>query len=95
MSSLHYLRASGEAAMARGLRSNSQAAASGPLEATCEEALDGRPEAGCRATGADASCGRAAGIVAPGAVWQEACGADDASPSLISALSARIVCSTT
>jgi len=55
MSSLHCLRASGEAAVAGALRSNSLATASSPLEAACKEALDGCPEARCRATGADAS----------------------------------------
>jgi len=78
--------------VAGGLRSNSLAAASAPPEAACEEALDGYADARCRAGGVVAAGRRAADA---GAGWREAQGADDASSSPISALSARRVCSTT
>ena len=86
---------SGEAATAGGLRSNSLAAASAPPLVACEGALDGRPNS-CRcASRATADGGYSTGMAAPGAGRQEACGADDATPSIISTSSSRLVCSTT
>ena len=58
-SSRHCLRASGEAAVAGGLRSNSLAAASAPPLAACEGALDGRPDCRRRAAHAAADVQRA------------------------------------
>ena len=80
MLSRHCLRASSEAAAARGLQSNSLAAASAPPLAACEGALDG----GC-----------STGTVASGAGRREARGADDATPSVISTSSWWWECSTT
>ena len=75
MSSRHCLRASSETAAAGGLRSNSLAAASAPPLVACEGALDGRPDS--------------TGTVAPGAGTREACGVEDATPSVISTSSTR------
>ena len=73
----------------RGLRSNSLAAASAPPLAACEGALDGRPDS-CRCAARAAADGDYyAGTVAPGAGRREACGADDATPSVISTSSTR------
>ena len=88
-SSRHCLRASGEAAVARGLRSNSLAAASAPPLAACEEALDGRPDSCRRAARAAADGGCSTGTVAPGAGTREACGVEDATLSVISTSSTR------
>ena len=89
MSSRHSLRASGETAAAGGLRSNSLAAARIPPLAACEGPLDGRPDS-CRcAARAAADGGCSTGTVAPGAGRQEACGAEDATPSVISTSSTR------
>ena len=95
MSSRHCLRASGEAAAAEGLRSNSLAAASAPPLAACEGALDGRPDSCRRAARAAADGGCSMGTVAPGAGRREVCGADDATPSIISTSSSWWECSAT
>ena len=95
MSSRHYLRASGEAAAAGGLRSNSLAAASAPSLVACEGALDGRLDSRRRAARAGADGGCSMGTVAPGAGRREACGTDDATPSVISTSSSWWECSTT
>ena len=89
MSSRHCLRASGEAAAAGGLRNNSLAAASASPLAACEGARDGRPVPCRRAarTAADGAC--PTGTVAPGAGTREACGMEDATPSVISTSSTR------
>ena len=89
MSSRHCLRASGEAAASGGLRSNSLAAASAPPLAACEGALDGRPDSCRRAARAAANGGCSTGTVAPGAGTREACGVEDATPSVISTSSTR------
>ena len=89
MLSLHCLRAFGEAAAAGGLRSNSLAAASAPLLAACEGALDGHPDSCRGAARAAADGGCSTGTVAPGAGRREACGADNATPSVISTSSTR------
>ena len=89
MSSRHCLMASGEAAAAGGLRSNSLAAASVPPLAACEGAFDGRPDSCRRAAraAADGSC--STGTFAPRAGTREACGVEDATPSVISTPSTR------
>ena len=84
MSSRHCLRASGEAAAAGGLRSNSLATASAPPLATCVGAFDGRPDSCRRAAHTAADGGCSIGTVAPGAGTREACGVEDATPSVIS-----------
>ena len=89
------LRASGDAAAAGGLRSNSLAAASAPPLAACEGALDGRPDSCRRAARAAADGGCSTGTVAPGAGRREACGADEARPSVISTSSSWWECLTT
>ena len=89
MSSRHYLWASDEAAAAGGLQSNSLAAASAPPLAACEGALDGRPDSYRRAARAAADGGCSAGTVAPGAGTRDACGVEDATPSVISTSSTR------
>ena len=76
----HCLIASGEVVAAGGLRSSSLAAASGPPLAAREGALDAPPT--------DACC-RVAGTAASGALWREACDADDAIPSRINTSSSR------
>ena len=83
---------SGEAAAAGGLRSNFLAAASAPPVAACEGALDERPDSCRRAARAAADGGCSAGTVAPGAGRREACGADDATPSVISTSSSWWEC---
>ena len=95
MSSRHCLRASGEAVAAGGLRSNSLATASAPPLAACEGTLDGQPDSCRRAARAAADGGCSAGTVAPGAGRRGACGADDATPSVISTSSSWLECSTT
>ena len=52
--------------------------------AACEGALDGRPDSCRRAARAAADGGCSTGTVALGAGRREACGADDAKPSVIS-----------
>ena len=89
MSSRHCLRASGEAAGAGGLRSNSLAAVSAPPLAACEGALDGRPDSCRQAACVTADGGCPMGTVAPGAGTREACGMEDATPSVISTSSTR------
>ena len=89
MSSLHCLKASGEAAAAGGLRSNSLAAASALPLAACEGALDGRPDSCRRAARAATDGDCSTGMVAPGAGTREACGVEDATPSVISTSSTR------
>ena len=88
------LRASGEVAAAGGLRSNSLAAASAPPLAACEGALDERPDSCRRAARAAADGGCSTGAVAPGAGRRDACGADDATPSVISTSLSWWECST-
>ena len=92
MSSRHCLRASGEAAAAEGLRSNSLAATSAPPLAACEGALDGRPDSCRRAARTAADDGYSTGTISPGAGRREACGADDATPSVISTSSSWWEC---
>ena len=89
MSSIHCLRASGDAAAAGGLQSNSLAAASAPPLAACEGGLDGRPDSCRRAARAAADGGCSTGTVAPGAGTREACGVEDVTPSVISTSSTR------
>ena len=88
-------QASDQAAAAGGLRSNSLAATSAPPLTACEGALDGRPDSCRRAARAAADGGCSMGTVTPGAGWREACGADDATPSVISTSSSWWECSTT
>ena len=89
MSSRHYLRASGEAAAVGGLRRNSLATASAPPLADCEGALDGLRDSCRRAARAAADGGCSTGTVAPGAGTREACGVEDATPSVTSTSSTR------
>ena len=60
-----------------------------PPLAACEKALDGRPDSCRRAARAAADGGYSTGTVAPGEGRREACGADDATPSVISTSSTR------
>ena len=66
-----------------------------PPLAACEGALDGCPDSCRRAARAAADGGCSTGTVAPGAGRREACGADDATPSVISMSSSWWECSTT
>ena len=66
-----------------------------PPLAACEGALDGRPDSCRRAARAAADGGCSTGTAAPGAGRREACGADDATPSVISTSSWWWECSTT
>src|SRR6185312_13043240 len=57
--------------------------------AACDGALDGRPDSRRRAARAAANVGCSTGTVAPGAGTREACGVEDATPSVISTSSTR------
>jgi hypothetical protein len=60
-----------------------------PPLAACEGALDGCPDSCRRAARAAANGGCSTGTVAPGAGTREACGVEDATPSVISTSSTR------
>src|SRR6185312_2742348 len=66
-----------------------------PPLAAYEGALDGRSDSCRRAAHAAADGGCSTGTVAPGAGRREACGADDATPSVVSTSSSWWECSTT
>src|SRR6185503_7552478 len=66
-----------------------------PPLAACEGALDGRPDSCRHAARAAADGGYSTGTVAPGAGRREACGAEDATPSVISTSSSWWECSAT